>query len=118
MAEPAPVIAITVPASARLALSLASLTADAADILRCNADLPQPAAVSVDDSQRIELVFDPDPASYPALTAWARKHGGTLTSQRWHTHAGPPANICRVQFPYHDAEVIAFAVIPAEPATT
>ena len=74
--------------------------------------------MSVDDSQRIELVFDPDPASYPVLAAWAEQHGGTLTSQRWRNSAGRPANICRVQFAYHDAEVIAFAVIPAEPATT
>ena len=117
MAEPAPAT-YQLPESARQALSLAGLTTSAAALLADAADLPQPAAVSVDDSQRIDLVFDPDPASYPVLAAWAEKHGGTLTSQRWRNSAGTPVNICRVQFAYHDAEVIAFAVIPAEPATT
>jgi hypothetical protein len=98
-------------------LSIGGLVSDAADILRIATDLPRPRMVDVhEDSQHIYLQLDPDPASYPALAAWAELFGGVITSQPWTTDTGEQVNICRVQFEFYGITVEAYAVIPAGPA--
>ena len=96
-------------------LSIGGLTADAAEILYLATDLPRPAWVDVHEHcQHINFQFDPEPASYAALTAWANLFGGVLTSQPWTTETGQPVTICCMQFEYLGIAVEAFAVIPAD----
>jgi hypothetical protein len=112
------IIPDTLPGADR-PLSIGSLVSDAADLLRAATDLPRPLSVDVHERcQHINLHFDSDPASYPALALWAERFGATLTSQPWHDNEIGHVTICRVQFEFYGVAVEGFAVIPAGTAVT
>ena len=98
---------------------IASLVDEAAELLRIPAKLPAPSSVDVHGScQHINLVFDPEPASFAAIAAWSDAYGGVLASQPYTTKAGEPVTICCAQFEFYGVAVEALAVIPAATAAT
>jgi len=105
-------------ASANLTpLPMAGLVIAAWNMLEQAADLAQPIEVSVSDLQSIMLQFAPEPPSSRAITLWALRFGGVLSSEPHQTDDGPQT-WCRVEFDYYGITVRAFAHIPAQAATT
>ena len=98
-------------------LPMAGLVIAAWNLLEQAADLAQPVDVTVCDLQHIDLQFAPDPSSSRAITLWALRFGGVLTSEPHQTERGPQT-WCRVQFDYYGIAVKAFAHIPAQAAST
>jgi hypothetical protein len=95
-------------------LSIGGLVSDAAGILRDATDLALPTSVTVYQAeQHISLQFDPEPASYAAIAAWAELFGATLVSRPWKDQDGNEVNICRASFEYYGIAAEAYAVIPA-----
>ncbi len=82
------------------------------------ADLPQPCYITI-SRQLAEhhLQFAPAKASLKALTRWALRFGGVLTSQPHEGEHGPET-WCSRDFDYYGVAVKAYAHIPAEPAGT
>lgn len=97
-------------------LPIDGLVAGALNLLQEAASLPQPGHVSIDDTQHISLMFDYEPASLKAVTRWALRFGGTVTSEPHDTPCGPQI-WCRTKFTYYGVDVTVFAHIPADPAT-
>jgi hypothetical protein len=97
-------------------LPIDGLVAGALNLLQDAAALPQPGHLSIDDTQSITLQFDPEPASLKAITRWARRFGGLMTSEPHQTEDGPQT-WCRTEFHYYGVAVRAFAHIPADPAS-
>ena len=97
-------------------LPISGLVAGALNLLQEAASLPQPGHISIDDTQSIMVQFDPEPASLKAITRWALRFGGTVTSEPHHTDSGPQT-WCRTNFTYCGVHVTVFAHIPADPAT-
>ena len=81
------------------------------------ASLPAPVYVTVHETQSIDLLFAPARASVRAITRWALRFGGVVTS---HPHQGNsgPETWCRTDFDYYGVAVTAYAHIPAGPAAT
>jgi len=105
-------------ASAKLTpLPMAGLVIAAWNLLEQAAGLTQPQEVIVSDTQHITLQFAPDPPSMRAITRWALRFGGVLTSEPHQTERGPQT-WCRAEFDYYGVAVKAFAHIPAAPAAT
>ena len=80
-------------------------------------DLPQPQEIHVSDLQRIELQFAAEQSSLRAITRWALRFGGVLTSEPHDGDRGPQT-WCRLHFDYYGVAVKAYAHVPAAPATT
>ena len=93
-------------------LPIGALVVAAVNLVDQAADLPQPQAIDVSDLQRIDLQFAPEGPSARAITQWALRFGGVLTSEPHQTEHGPQT-WCRVQFDYYGVAVTAFAHIPA-----
>jgi hypothetical protein len=105
-------------ASAKLTpLPMAGLVIAAWNLLEQAADLAQPVHISVSDTQHITLQFAPEAPSARAITLWALRFGGVLTSEPHQTERGPQT-WCRVEFDYYGVAIDAFAHIPAAPAAT
>jgi hypothetical protein len=75
-------------------------------------DLVQPIDITVSDLQHITLQFPGEPRSMAAITRWAMRFGGELTSKPHQTDKGPQT-WCRAEFDYYGITVAAFAHIPA-----
>jgi len=98
-------------------LPMAGLVIAAWNVLDQAADLPHPHMITVYDTQYLSMQFPGEQASYRAITRWAQRFGGVLTSGPHDTERGPQT-WCRLSFDYHGVTVDAYAHIPAEPATT
>jgi hypothetical protein len=98
-------------------LPMAGLTIAAWNLLDQASDLQQPRYISISDLQSIDLQFAPKPSSATAITRWALRFGGTLTSEPRQTDHGPQTWY-RAEFDYYGVNVCAYAHIPATPATT
>ncbi len=98
-------------------LPIGALAVAAVNLLDQAADLPQPCDVDVSDLQRIDLQFDPAPSTVRAITQWALRFGGVLSSELHDTSDGPQTWV-RARFDYYGVAVKAYAHIPATPATT
>jgi hypothetical protein len=98
-------------------LPIGALVVAALNLLDQAADLPQPGDIDVSDLQRIDLQFDPAPSSTRAITQWALRFGGVLSSEHHDTFNGPQTWV-RARFDYYGVAVTAYAHIPATPATT
>jgi hypothetical protein len=98
-------------------LPIGALVVATSNLLDQAADLDQPRYLTVSDTQNVCLQFPDDKASTTALTRWALRFGGTLTT-RPHTGKDGPQTLCRLDFDYYGVAVEAYAFIPAETATT
>jgi hypothetical protein len=100
------------PLAALPPLPVGALAVGLAELLQAAADLPQPHYVSASSAQMISLLFPAGQSSFAALTRWAQRFGGVLTS-------GPCEDgriFCRTEFGYFGVTVEASAFIPAESA--
>jgi hypothetical protein len=92
-------------------LPIDSLVAGTLLLLQEAATLPQPGHISIDETQSITLQFDGEPASLTAITRWARRFGGLVTSEPHQTERGPQI-WCRTKFCFYGVAVTVFAHIP------
>ena len=91
--------------------------AGALDLLTQAHDLPQPRYITVSRTQCIDLQFAPDNSGVAAVTRWAMRFGGVLTSEPHEGSNGPHIH-CEVQFDFYGVRIEAYAIIPAATATT
>jgi hypothetical protein len=100
-------------ASAKLTpLPISALVIATWNLLEEAADLPLPHMVTVSDLQSISLQFPGEQPSLRAITRWALRFGGVLTSQPHDGQRGPQT-WCRVEFDYYGVAVNAYAHVPA-----
>jgi hypothetical protein len=95
------------------ALPIGALVIATYNLLSEAADLAQPSDITVYDSQFLSLQFPPDRASMTAVTRWALRFGGVLSSELHEDLIGGAKTMCRVDFHYYGVEVCAFAEVPA-----
>jgi hypothetical protein len=98
-------------------LPIGALVAGAVDLLEQANDLPQPRYITVSRTQCIDLQFAPDRSGITAVTRWAIRFGGVLTSQPHEGKYGPHIH-CEVRFDFYGVRIEAYAIIPAATATT
>jgi len=98
-------------------LPMAGLVIAVWNLLDQAADLAPPVEVSVSDTQSITVQFASEQPSMTAVTLWALRFGGVLSSEPHQTDRGPQL-WCRTEFDYYGVTVRAFAHIPAAPAAT
>ena len=98
-------------------LPIGALVAGAVDLLEQANDLPQPRYITVSRTQCIDLQFAPDESGVAAVTRWALRFGGVLTSQPHEGKNGPHIH-CEVRFDFYGVRIEAYAIIPAATATT
>jgi hypothetical protein len=82
------------------------------NLLEEASDLPHPHWLSVSDSQSLSLQFPPEDSSRKAITRWALRFGGVLTTKPHQAETGPQT-WHRVEFTYYGIRVCAYAHIPA-----
>jgi hypothetical protein len=99
-------------------LPVAGLVIATWNLLEEAADLPQPRYLTVSSTQSISLQFPDAPSSYRAITRWALRFGGVLTSTPCKDDSKGPRTWCRVEFDYYGIRAEAYAIIPAGTATT
>ena len=96
-------------------MPIGALAVGTAELLQQAADLPAPVSVTMYDHDAITIQFARDKASIRAITRWAARFGGTVTSRPgqiepdtgiWHT----------TDVDYYGIAVHAFAFIPDAPA--
>jgi len=75
-------------------------------------DLPQPGYITVSDTQSIGLQFAADQFSLRAITRWALRFGGHLTSEPHETERGPQTWY-HVEFDYYGVAVCGYAHVAA-----
>ena len=97
-------------------LPIGALVVGAQNLLQEAADLPSPQLVSISDTQHISVQFPGDRASLRAITRWALRFGGVVTSEP-HQEPSGPETWCRTEFGYYGVSVRAYAHIPAAPVT-
>ncbi len=78
--------------------------------------LPQPHYITISSTQSVDLQFAPVKASVRAITRWALRFGGVVTSAP-HEGKDGPETWCRTNFDYYGVAVMAYAHIPAAPAS-
>lgn len=106
------------PAPAELPpLPVGALAYGAVELLDEALDLPQPRYMTVSSTQHVGLQFDNDRSSFAAITKWALRFGGVLTSTP-HSGEDGPQTLCRLEFDYYGVPIEAYAFIPAGTATT
>jgi hypothetical protein len=86
------------------------------NLLEEASDLPHPHYLTISGTQSIDLQFPGDPSSARAITRWALRFGGVLTSEPDEGKRGPQTRCC-VQFDYYGVAITAYAYIPAATAT-
>jgi hypothetical protein len=96
-------------------LPMGALAVGAAELLQQAADLPAPIYISVSDTQTISAMFALNRASAKAITQWARRFGGIVTT-RTDTDYGQQLAKCQTTFSYYGITVEAYAYLPAAPA--
>jgi hypothetical protein len=99
-------------------LPIALIMAGIYHLLQAGADLPQPCHVSVSETaQDISLQFPGKQPSRQAIAQWARRFGGTVTTQPHHDGRGQFTRITAT-FGYYGLTVKTYTYIPAAPAST
>lgn len=98
-------------------LPIGVLAVGTAELLQQAADLPQPVTVFVYDHQCVSMQFAPEQASIQAVTRWAHRFGGIVTSEPGQGKTGTET-WCRTDFDYYGIAVSAYAHVPAAPAST
>ena len=98
-------------------LPIGALVIGTADLLRQACDLPQPCALTVRNSQLIELHFDGNAAGIAAVNRWALRFGGLLERKPCNGIYGP-FDLHQVIFDFYGVTVEAYTVIRPEVATT
>ena len=98
-------------------LPIGALVAGTLNLLDEAIDLPQPQLITISDTQSVSLQFGPEPSSLRAISRWALRFGGLLTTQPLNGKRGPKTR-CRLEFGYYGVAVDAYAHIPAAAATT
>jgi len=87
-----------------------------------NADLPSPFGLCdiSPPTQELSFQFAPEPASVPALVAWAERFGGVIRAGTSTPAGREPYRWCRVQFPFCGVQVrmYAYLAVPEPPAET
>lgn len=97
-------------------LPLGVLAVGTADLLQQAADLPQPIYITICDTQHIGVQFEAEQPSLKAVTRWALRFGGIITTVP-HQGKDGPETWCSTQFSYYGLAVTAYAHIPAVPAS-
>jgi hypothetical protein len=106
------------PASEKLTpLPLSALVIATWNLLEEAADLPQPWYLTVSSTQSISLQFPDAPSSYRAITRWALRFGGVLTSKPATDQSKGARTTCALEFDYYGIRADAYAIIPAATAT-
>jgi hypothetical protein len=95
-------------------LPIGVLAVGTAELLQQAADLPQPIYITVHQNQCISVQFAPEQASVQAVTRWAHRFGGIVTSR---SHNDSPETVCSTGFDYYGITVDAYAYIPANKAS-
>jgi hypothetical protein len=93
-------------------LPIGALVAGAMNLLELGYDLPQPRYITVSRTQCIDLQFASDESGAAAVTRWAQRFGGVLTSEP-HEGSNGPQICCEVRFDFYGVRVEAYAMIPA-----
>jgi len=111
-------IPLDIVASPPAPLPIGALAVGVQNLLQEAADLPAPCLVSIFDTQHISVQFDgADPSSMRAITRWARRFGGTVTSQPYQGKHGPET-WHSTEFAYNGVPVRAYTHIKAAHAAT
>jgi hypothetical protein len=98
-------------------LPLGALAVGVANLLQDAAQLPQPRYIALFDPEQISIQFAPAKPSMKAITRWARRFGGIVTTETRPGNDGPET-WCSTKFSYYGVCVQAYARIPAVPAST
>ena len=98
-------------------LPISALVIATWNLLEEASGLPQPQYLTISDTQHIDLQFAGKPSSLRAITRWALRFGGVLTSEPHEGKQGPQT-WCRLEFDYYGVAIAAYAHVPAETATT
>jgi hypothetical protein len=98
-------------------LPIGALAVGVANLLQDAAQLPQPRYVALFDPEQITMQFPPAKPSMKAVSRWARRFGGIVTTETRQGKTGPET-WCSTRFSYYGIPVKAYARIPATPATT
>ncbi len=98
-------------------LPIGALAVGLVNLLQEAADLPQPSSITIYDLEVISLQFAPEPASLRAITRWALRFGGVVTSNPHEDTTHRPETWCRTKFDYYGVAIDGFAHIPAAPNT-
>jgi hypothetical protein len=93
-------------------LPLGALAVGVANLLQDAAQLPQPRYVALFDPEQVSIQFAPVTASMKAITRWARRFGGVVTTETRPGQDGPET-WCRTTFSYYGVTVKVYARIPA-----
>jgi hypothetical protein len=95
-------------------LPIGALAVGVANLLQDAAQLPQPRYIALFDPEQITMQFPPAKPSMKAVTRWARRFGGIVTTETRQGTNGPET-WCSTRFSYYGVTVKAYARIPAEP---
>jgi hypothetical protein len=93
-------------------LPIGALVAGLLDLLEEASDLPQPRYIAVSETQHFGLQFDPEQSSFRAITRWALRFGGILTSEPYKNKDGS-GTFCGLNFDYYGVPVEAYAYVVA-----
>ena len=97
-------------------LPIGALAVGAQNLLQEAADLPAPCFIAIFDTQHIHVQFEPERPSLKAVTRWALRFGGIVTTLPQQGENGPET-WCHTEFSYYGVAVRAYAHIPAAPAS-
>ena len=113
MSEQATVVALD-ERPALVGRSVAELFAVGSWLVTQNADLPSPFRLCDvhPTSRQLSFQLAPEPASLPALVAWAQRFGGVLRAGTATPAGHEPYRWCRVQFPYCGVQVAMWTHLP------
>jgi len=92
------------------------LAVGTAELLQQAADLPAPTCVTLYDHDAITIQFARDTTSIRAITRWAARFGGVVTSHPGNVESDT-GTWHKTDFAYYGIAVHAFAFVPAAPPT-
>jgi hypothetical protein len=95
-------------------LPIGAIVAGTADLMNQATGLPQPGYIAISSDQRICLQFTGDRPGARAVSQWAVRFGGVLTSEHCQDQ-GSCYQLCELRFDYYGVRVAAYALIPAAP---
>jgi hypothetical protein len=94
-------------------LPIGALAVGVAELLQQAADLPSPRYISISDTQHVGVQFGNDRSGLKAVTRWAARFGGVVTSKPGQDQDGNRQTWFNTEFDYYGIEVRAYAHIPA-----
>jgi hypothetical protein len=99
-------------------LPMGALTVGAQNLMQEASDLPSPCYIAIFRTQHISAQFDgADPSSLRAVTRWALRFGGIVTSEPYQGEHGPET-WHSTEFDYYGVSVRAYTHIEAANAAT